>query len=321
VQEDLSTQPFSPGELSAIAKVNQDQEAKLRRLRGLRDISEGLGNVRFVTGAHLRSGLYPSSEPRYKAEGIREQIAKEEDRLSPDEVAMMSRMLGVPSQNLQNLSSSRLREILPVLSTHLNRKMALESMDFQRKQNYDLRKQNSERIRAQDAKDIAGYDTALDLIDQIELEQPKYSTGILDELGSKTREILPTVTGALGDATGRAAFRQKVIVQLNDYINVLSGKATTAAEAARLRSAVPSMWDQEDIFVSKLRSLRGEIENARKNRLEALQSSKRDVSGFDMGGDSVMMIDSKGNEYPVRADAVDAAIEAAKAQGETLRRK
>jgi hypothetical protein len=100
------------------------QEDRLRRLRGLKSMAEGLGKIGTAVerGSMIRAGISPNVVQPFVAEDTRNEIDREEDRLNPAEIEAY-KGLGIDLD--PGVRRSTLKSVSPVLGNSLQReKMA-----------------------------------------------------------------------------------------------------------------------------------------------------------------------------------------------------
>jgi hypothetical protein len=118
INQDMNPEPYVNTPATPTTRVPEEKTEgfwdKLKRfsgtpegLRALRDISEGLGGFQAVTGSMIRAGMVPKQG--YQAEGIREQLTKAEDVVTPEMRASLEKAL--PGVKIpEGMSASKIKE-------------------------------------------------------------------------------------------------------------------------------------------------------------------------------------------------------------------
>lgn len=260
------------------------------KLRNMRDIAEGLGNIRVRTGAGIRAGIDLS--PPLRARGIEERIGEVQDELSSETAKSLEDYFGfkVPP----GMKFSQLKSVLPGVASVAGRR---ESAGLARQNRLDMfnlakqerleREQRAQEFKKQQAARLAPTQiTSIDDLDRtiahaklVIQEKPKYWTGPID---SRVHDVASWV-GLEGAEKG--TFKQTLNIVLNDYINNLSGKAVTAQEAQRLREALPRWHDNDSQFMARAKRFLYMLELDRDIYLGNLEKAGKDVTNWAEGAD------------------------------------
>jgi hypothetical protein len=81
-----------------------------------------------------------------------------------------------------------------------------------------------------------------------------------------------------------AAFRRDVLSQVNSYIKQITGAQVTEGEADRLMATMPTMEDQDDVFMAKLQAARDQVSRYQSRYKDQLRKVGRGV-GYTSGAD------------------------------------
>lgn len=325
----------APNELSSYAqekaktedaKTEAEQRAsRINNLNMLKGIAEGAGRVgdAFVEYGD-RMARRPVQKARDYTGGIDEALAREEDKI-PQSLKEKFKAAGYDLP--EGTTFSQFQQFAPAM-TASNRNEALSrGSSFAREREAGinersdaaraLREKLAARVSPRDANDIGDFDDTTRLLDEIEAEKEDgvASTGWFDNMWDTVQDSFPFVNNP-----ERAAFKQKVAFQLNTYINTMTGKQMSGPEVARLKAAVPTMSDADEVFMAKVKGLRDEVRKIKESRLRALENAGRDTSEFRSGqqqapatappGKKAMMRFPDGEVVPVPSEHVQAALDA-----------
>ncbi len=272
-----------------VSAAEEGFQEKRNNLQNWRDVSEGLGNMQLTSGAEIRSGVGPRP---FQAEGLREKQAEYADKVSPQEAEFYrTQGYNVPV----GMSRTAALKSVPALSGLGYRREALElarqrldamgdkeegiqrrydkSLNLRERQ-YTTSKERAERPSETSARDVADFDNALGLLDQVIAEKSSYNTGPYRDLWESVKKY------TVGEDAQYAAFRQKVLTELNSYINNMTGKQMSGPEATRLINAMPTTYDNDAVFMSKAQTAKQILGGYRENYLGAIEGTGRNVAGL-----------------------------------------
>jgi len=124
---------------------------------------------------------------------------------------------------------------------------------------------------------ISSYDRAISEIDGILADKDKHKidTGPLAYLSSISAKTVGRDTPVV------TAFRQRVGVQLVDYIKGISGTAVTGAERENLRSLMPSMTDNDETFIFNMNRLKERLTKYRQIDLDNYENQGKNTAPFN----------------------------------------
>lgn len=113
--------PTGPDAAQQAAIADAAREVQKRKLRGMKDIAEGLGNIRFharpvfvsLEGGAREGADVADSTPPYRAESIRQDLSDLEDQLSSTEAAPLEKMLDLPVGSLSGARYSQIARAFP----------------------------------------------------------------------------------------------------------------------------------------------------------------------------------------------------------------
>lgn len=88
-------------------------------------------------------------------------------------------------------------------------------------------------------------------------------------------------TTGFGLKPGEADFRAALAIYRNKVINMLSGSAVSVGEQARMIQQIPNTEDPSQVFESKLRKTRRNIERVARERRKVYSQTGLDLSGLD----------------------------------------
>ncbi len=253
-----------------------DREGRINRLEAMRGMAEGLGRIRAVTGAQIRSGV--NLPPPMLAEGIRGRIGKEEtelerekamaeDVLSPEEAAWLkSQGIEIPA----GLRASRVSKFLPAITAQKAAQARAAAAGG--------KKRAGGALSDLQVKDITNLDRALGTLYKIQALKPSAETG--PDTGK-----LPALRHWAAEWMGVrdpdvAEFKQLIMTRVTDFLHDMSGAAITPQEAKRLMQVMPTMEDDDPVFMRKLQNVVSEAEDLREQTMKNLEAQGKDVGAI-----------------------------------------
>lgn len=276
-----------PYETAAALQPEEDaRRRELENTRMWRAIAEGLGGIgdAALDYSAIRAGG-ENTRPRFVAEGLREQEMEQEDAIGPVEREMY-RKYGVPIERGARRSQANL---LLRAQRYGGRDAGIQGRFEQsleaRQRGLDiaekgqqLRRESGLRPSEKAGRDVGDFDKTIELLEEIIVEKPKFNTGFYSDLAHRAGRYAP-LPGSWQDP-GYAGFRQKVLTDLNSYINNMTGKVMSQAEAGRLMDAMPTMKDDDAVFEEKAKTALGIVKLYRERYVTGIGQTGRNVSGF-----------------------------------------
>lgn len=253
------------------AKIGDGSES-LNQLRKTADqLPEALLNAQKFEGEQAKLiQLLEKTDPNTNLAGLQRNVV---EKLAKD--------IDMDVGDLTNISAENLNEIMRSLSYIQNNK-----------NNQDLRKDTKEEKVAKDkldrddklkkestisdkqASDIASFDAAISALDDIITQKPNYDTGKL----SFSQNLVGNFFGL--DDSKKSAFKSDVGEQLASYIKSISGATVSPTERAALLENVPSVYDNDDTFMSKANALKKRLSRNKQIELDVLFKKGKDVDQY-----------------------------------------
>jgi hypothetical protein len=270
-----------------IVRASRDTRINPGVLMGLRNISEGFGNIRAWTAGHIRNGVEPPGP--YIAQDIRQAEEINDDKLSPEEIDQFrSQGLGVPEgarrSDLKSYMGAQQLQNDASLQTHNMLAKAQQASDVERRFQERLRESQAsraqrarlaERVEPQDAQGLASGENSIEMLRKVIDAKPGVNTGPL-------RDIWEKLANYMGVASANyAEFKAKLGSVVTAEALRLGGKTLTANEARMLHMTIPEASDDDQVFMSKAKSALEIMRSARRKELQALRAAGRDVSQFN----------------------------------------
>lgn len=151
--------------------------------------------------------------------------------------------------------------------------------------------------------ELEGINNVLNSLDEVETAKAGVNTGRYVSAIQSGKEALP-FSEADQDFV---KLRQLSGTQLFDYVKNQSGVSYSVKELEQLKSNMPNVEDDDNTFMTKLKTVRGIVERKQKEKLSAFEKQGKNVSEFKQNqpakkaaaGDIVTI---KGKDYRVAED-------------------
>ena len=161
-----------------------------------------------------------------------------------------------------------------------------------------------------EASAISSAEAAMEMLDKIETDKPNIDTGPIKALQNWSAQTIgvddPSVSG----------FKADVQDTLNRYIKEMTGAQMSEAEAKRLLAAMPTMRDNDQTFMEKLRRTRDRIRLYNERYKKGLRLRGRKVGEEEKrtpatppAGQTVKLRYKDGKIYEVTKDKVQQALD------------
>lgn len=144
----------------------------------------------------------------------------------------------------------------------------------------EYKKEKDAKITPAQQKVLSGIENSLSSIEKIESEKSKIDTGPF----ANARNWLAKIPG--WDDKKVSAFKSEVNRNLAEYIHSISGTAASDKERPFLMDNLPNMSDNDDTFMSKLKSFKEGLNRIKENELMTLEKSGKNVQNFKSSGSS-----------------------------------
>jgi hypothetical protein len=327
-EPELAQENSAPDELEFEEPVQEEQESmvpaevrdyvserekKLNKMRALRDISEG--------GEQIGHGLAGMGGARVgppgKAEGLRESIAEEEDKITPEEVSMLAKYgIEVPP----GMPFSRFQVMFPQIAA------SIRATDAQAAQDRRANERNAATIEAARLRAGEGKKLSSGEIEQLTMIDKGIAN--LDAMSRTLTADPDTALGAIGPFDSRVGrlgeklnmadpkkveFRRKLQNSLNEYVKAISGAAVPVQEYPRLEKGYLSLTDTDEAFKEKLKNVLSDLKRFRTTMLGNLRKGGRDTTGFQespsVDEERVSVINPEGKKVQIRASQLDQALQ------------
>ena len=293
---------FGRASREAMGEGLEDIDRRRQKLEGWRSIAEGLGNIDLVSpgGILLRS---QGRQQPFKAEGIRGDLERLEDEMTPQDRAFVKQQLGVDVP--EGARWSRTREVLPQVTSLLREKAREpyrdETLGLQRRRadisegHLGLREKELEqaegrlglsetreermgeahrRVPEVEMRSLTSIDTAKTTIDQVMQEAGDAQFG---PIAGRAQLLFRKIGLADPETIGTAA---RLADAINKYIYASTGKQLNQFEMQRLEAQLPQVWDSPDAFQSIGRVFKEQLDLVRDNTLKGLEKNKYDTSAW-----------------------------------------
>lgn len=139
---------------------------------------------------------------------------------------------------------------------------------------FDWRKVQHDELSDKQTESIAGYDKLLGLTDSILAKKQAIDTGPLAARQSSIAQFFGI------DDSKKSAFKADVTDNLSQYIKSLSGLTVSDRERQALMNVVPKMEDNDQTFMTKLKSFQDRVNLYRSTELKAIQSQGKNIDTF-----------------------------------------
>jgi len=181
---------------------------------------------------------------------------------------------------------------------------ASEKGEFTPYQQYMVNKAEKKESKLSDKQttEIEGINNALKGLDEVEAAKTGVNTGRYASMYQSGKDILPFAESD----KDFVALKQLSGTQLFDYVKAQSGVSYSVKELDQLKSNMPNVDDDDNTFMTKLKTVRGIIERKQKEKLSAFEKQGKNVGAFKeeqakkaIAGDTVTI---KNKKYKVAED-------------------
>lgn len=124
--------------------------------------------------------------------------------------------------------------------------------------------------------EIEGLDNVLSSLNEVENAKTGVNTGRYAAAGQATLDLIPGVEAD----QNFVALRQMSGTQLFDYIKQQTGAAYSAKELQELENNMPNIKDDDETFMTKLKTVRKIVERKRQTKLNTLEKQGKNVKEF-----------------------------------------
>ena len=256
----------------------------------------GLGKIAdmFATAPEIQSDLAQRRESMMKQYAELAKGERSKDRLTSEEqrakdVDLRSRELA--KMKIEgNLKAAGIK--------------ASEKGEFTPYQQYMVNKAEKKESKLSDKQttEIEGINNALKGLDEVEAAKTGVNTGRYASMYQSGMDILPFAESD----KDFVALKQLSGTQLFDYVKAQSGVSYSVKELDQLKSNMPNVDDDDNTFMTKLKTVRGIIERKQKEKLSAFEKQGKNVGAFKeeqakkaIAGDTVTI---KNKKYKVAED-------------------
>jgi len=150
---------------------------------------------------------------------------------------------------------------------------------FDRAQTF--REEEKQEISDKQTEQLAGYDEALDLLEDAAGFKKDVDTGFVTNMSDKMRSFF-----GKGDVEV-AELKMAIGETLAQKVKALSGTAVSDQERAFIADvSLPSINDDDEVFNAKLKRAVATLKKAKENRIKSFEKQGKDPSAFREGGSS-----------------------------------
>ena len=321
-QPQPESQVASPSFWQKILGERGSQDEAVRKMRGWQDVAEGLGSMRFTSGAQIRAGMEPL--PPFKATGIRTRIEEIQDELSPQERDFIQERFSM--QLPEGYKRTQLSKVFPLIASFLAKQMYAE----ERSEGLALRKENMESLKEERAFRRSMREQAEGRIPEVAMRSITEKGNLLNSI-QRLESDFQANPNAAGPIVGRVnQILNKIGIAgtpttvqiaelaslLSNYARSISGAQIHVTEFDRLGQQLPAMGQIPDNFAALLQRFKQQAESEYDNALKFQHQNKRDIEGFKRPGANYDKIFSKGTLRIPASDTI--AIEEATRDGYTV---
>jgi hypothetical protein len=241
----------------------------------------GLGKIAdmFATAPEIQSDLAQRRESMMKqyaelAKGERAQTRLTSEELRAKDADLRARELA-KMQIEGNLKAAGIKAEGNLKAAGIK---ASEKGEFTPYQQYMVNKAEKKESKLSDKQttEIEGINNALKGLDEVEAAKTGVNTGRYASMYQSGMDILPFAESD----KDFVALKQLSGTQLFDYVKAQSGVSYSVKELDQLKSNMPNVDDDDNTFMTKLKTVRGIIERKQKEKLSAFEKQGKNVGAF-----------------------------------------
>lgn len=140
---------------------------------------------------------------------------------------------------------------------------------------FKIDKAKAKQLSDKQVETLKSFDTSLKSLDVIADFKTRVKTGPLD-----SKFLAAQAISGIGDTTDFVTLRAETENAKSEFMKAMSGAQVAEAEARRLANILPTVNDQDDVFVTKLQSFQKIVERHKQSLADSIQSGqplKREV--------------------------------------------
>lgn len=175
-----------------------------------------------------------------------------------------------------------------------------ESRDYTAGPAWELKKkelqwgadQKRKEMTPDEVKDVTGLKQGYDILNEIKNKKPGYDTGPFES----AKNWFQSQIGV--DDPDYSAFMAWTGNQLVEYMRSISGARITDQERQFLKKNQPNISDNDDVFMSKLKSSADFVKSKLKSNIDSYQMLGRDTQGFKDTPNKMQMFEKVNLDKP-----------------------
>jgi hypothetical protein len=241
----------------------------------------GLGKIAdmFATAPEIQSDLAQRRESMMKQYAELAKGERAQTRLTSEE--LRAKDTDLRARELAKDTDLRARELAKMQIEGNLKAAGIKASgkgEFTPYQQYMVNKAEKKESKLSDKQttEIEGINNALKGLDEVEAAKTGVNTGRYASMYQSGMDILPFAESD----KDFVALKQLSGTQLFDYVKAQSGVSYSVKELDQLKSNMPNVEDDDNTFMTKLKTVRGIIERKQKEKLSAFEKQGKNVGAF-----------------------------------------